>query len=236
MDELFSEDGLKALLAKKAWAWDSLSGYVFALARRRWPFPRPWQPQGPALPFDGDDVAQVALLKLAGGALERLIAREGLDLGTALRYFVIAVVRDAGRYLWRRHTVEKRDYRRTTHVPWGFGDEERLPQIFDRAPGPERLDEAQEERNRLRETLERLHPGFGDAIDLLYFEGRKAREVADILGIHPHLVYTWVVRARRYLKDRLFVPFLPPLGGSIRPLKESSSTGRVVRVSTSSSY
>lgn len=63
--------------------------------------------------------------------------------------------------------------------------------------------EAQQEEDKLIETVKRLPQKYRTVVHLFYYEEYSLEEIADILKAKPSTVRTWLTRARQKLKELL---------------------------------
>lgn len=63
--------------------------------------------------------------------------------------------------------------------------------------------EVSEDNHEIWEGVLSLKKEYKDVVYLHYYEGYKAHEIGEILGIKENTVYTWLARARKELKEKL---------------------------------
>jgi RNA polymerase sigma-70 factor (ECF subfamily) len=138
---------------------------------------------------DALDVAQEAML--------RLFATLGrLTPGREVRPWLLAIVRNQARDLWRRQRV-----RRTEPLD-GFG-EGLAAELIVRAPGPEETAGREELRRRVWRALSRLSEDHREIVVLRDFHGLSYEEIAQALDIRIGTVMSRLHAARRQLRARL---------------------------------
>jgi RNA polymerase sigma-70 factor (ECF subfamily) len=138
---------------------------------------------------DALDVAQEAML--------RLFATLGrLTPGRAVRPWLLAIVRNQARDLWRRQRV-----RRTEPIE---GRAERLAaELIVRAPDPEEATGRAELRRWVWRALARLSEDHREIVVLRDFHGLSYDEIAHVLDIKAGTVMSRLHAARRQLRARL---------------------------------
>jgi len=138
---------------------------------------------------DALDVAQEAML--------RLFATLGrLTPGRAVRPWLLAIVRNQARDLWRRQRV-----RRTEPID-GTG-EGLAAELIARAPDPEEAAGREELRRRVWRALSRLSEDHREIVVLRDFHGLSYEEIAHVLDIKIGTVMSRLHAARRQLRARL---------------------------------
>ena len=138
---------------------------------------------------DALDVAQEAML--------RLFATLGrLTPGRAVRPWLLAIVRNQARDLWRRQRV-----RRTEPID-GTG-EGLATELIARAPDPEEAAGREELRRRVWRALSRLSEDHREIVVLRDFHGLSYEEIAHVLDIKIGTVMSRLHAARRQLRARL---------------------------------
>jgi RNA polymerase sigma-70 factor (ECF subfamily) len=138
---------------------------------------------------DALDVAQEAML--------RLFATLGrLTPGRAVRPWLLTIVRNQARDLWRRQQVRRSD-------SIDGGGEGLAAELVVRAPGPEESAEREELRRRVWRALSRLSEDHRDIIVLRDFHDLSYEEMAHVLDIKVGTVMSRLHAARRQLRERL---------------------------------
>jgi len=138
---------------------------------------------------DALDVVQEAML--------RLFATLGrLTPGRAVRPWLLAIVRNQARDLWRRQRV-----RRTEPID-GTG-EGLAAELIARAPDPEEAAGREELRRRVWRALSRLSEDHREIVVLRDFHGLSYEEIAHVLDIKIGTVMSRLHAARRQLRARL---------------------------------
>jgi RNA polymerase sigma-70 factor (ECF subfamily) len=138
---------------------------------------------------DALDVAQESML--------RFFATLGrLTPGRALRPWLLAIVRNQARDLWRRKRV-----RRTEPID-GPG-EGLAAELIVQAPDPEETAGREELRRRVWRALARLSEDHREIVVLRDFHGLTYEEIAHVLDIKIGTVMSRLHGARRQLRARL---------------------------------
>ena len=135
---------------------------------------------------DAQDVTQEALLRA-------LRFFPGLHGGNA-RAWLLKIVRNAS-YTWLESN-------RRAELAEEF-DEERHGAP---TPSPETQAIAGDDRDRLRDALERLPTRFREVLVLRELEGCSYKEIAEVAGLPMGTVMSSLARARRRLQDLLTTP------------------------------
>src|SRR5262249_11948671 len=80
-------------------------------------------------------------------------------------------------------------------------DETIVTTVADPADDPELALQKKDRAERLRQSLAKLSPEHGEVIDLVYYQGKSVREVAEIVGAPEAPVKTRMFYARRKLAE-----------------------------------
>jgi RNA polymerase sigma-70 factor (ECF subfamily) len=138
---------------------------------------------------DALDVVQESML--------RLFATLGrLTPGRAVRPWLLTIVRNQARDLWRRQRV------RQTEPIDGIG-EGLAAELIARAPDPEETAGREELRRRVWRALSRLSEDHREIVVLRDFHGLSYEEIAHALDIKIGTVMSRLHEARRRLRARL---------------------------------
>lgn len=138
---------------------------------------------------DALDVAQEAML--------RLFATIGrLTPGRAVRPWLLAIVRNQARDLWRRQRVRRTE-------PIDDAGEGLAAELIARAPDPEQTAEREELRRRVWRALARLSEDHREIVVLRDFHGLSYEEIAHVLDLKAGTVMSRLHAARRQLRATL---------------------------------
>lgn len=142
-----------------------------------------------------EDCAQQAFFKLVETAAD-------LDLTQPVRPWLYSVASrcaiDVKRWRGRHPAVSlTRLLKHTDHIESPFDPEDT------RSSRDDELALNADERDRLREYLDRLPDEDREAVEAVYFKGMKFREAAQALGIPSGSLFTRVHRSLRFLRCRL---------------------------------
>jgi RNA polymerase sigma-70 factor (ECF subfamily) len=138
---------------------------------------------------DALDVAQEAMLRLFA-TLGRLTA------GRAVRPWLLAIVRNQARDLWRRQRVRRTE-------PLEGSGEGLAAELLVRPPDPEEAAGREELRRWVWRALSRLSEDHREIVVLRDFHGLSYDEIAHVLDIKVGTVMSRLHAARRQLRARL---------------------------------
>jgi RNA polymerase sigma-70 factor (ECF subfamily) len=138
---------------------------------------------------DALDVAQEAMLRF-------LSTLGRIEPGRAVRPWLLAIVRNQARDLWRRQRVRRAESIEAD--PDGL-----VSQVVDAGPGPEEEARRAELRRRVWRAIASLSPEHREIVVLRDFHGLSYDELAHAIGIPIGTVMSRLHAARQRLRARL---------------------------------